>query len=348
MRTVVSQFGLILLLVCLNGAGAVDTPAQTPAQPPKAKPPISKPGRVPIGSPTNPRPPESRRGSYERSIAVDPSVNIQLPCVTEAHIRINGWKRDEVRVFVRGGTNIGFKVHEQDPRSGKPIWLEVKGSGGVSPMAECVTGDRIDIEAPTGASLKINGREINTQIDSVRKVEIKSIGGNVALRNISGGISAETFEGDVTVENSSGQIALRTTTGNILAYGVTPGQVGDVFKAATSNGLITLQNVDHRQIDANSVTGDLLFEGKFLPGGIYSFKTSDGAIRLAIPKTSSLRMIAWFGFGAIESAIPYETVTSNISSGGKSLNALIGSGDATVNLTTTRGRISISKHEPQP
>ncbi len=349
MQSVVSQFRSVLIFVCLAITLRLSTPAQTPVpEPPKTKAPVVRPRKLPIESPGMQEPPGRGRGANEKAIAVDPSVNIQIPCISQAHVRINGWKRDEVRVFIRDGSTPGFKVHEEDAKSGKPVWLVIKSVGGTSPMPDCISGDRIDIEAPTGASLKINGREIDTRIDSVRKVEIRSIGGNVALRNISGGISAETFEGDVTVENSSGQIALKTTTGNILAFGVTPGQVGDVFRAGTSNGLITLQNVDHRQIDANSVTGDVLFQGKFLSGGIYTFKTSDGAIRLVIPKVSSLRLIAWYGFGAIDSEFPFKTITSNVSSGGKSLNALIGEGDATVNLTTTRGRISISKQEPQP
>jgi hypothetical protein len=347
MRIAALQLGSVLIFVCLAAGGlALDASAQPPvAKPPKTAPvPDPKTEKLPVMSPEPPERISSSRGSDEKAIAVDPGVNVLLPCISEAHVRINGWQRDEVRVFVRNGSNIGFKVHEKSPKSGKPVWIVVRGLPGTSPVPECISGDRIDIEVPFGASLKISGREIDTRIDSVKKVEMKSIGGNVALRNISGGISAETFEGDVTVENSSGQIALKTTTGNIVAFGVTPGQVGDVFRAGTSNGLITLQNVDHRQIDANSVTGDVLFDGKFLPGGIYTFKTSDGAIRLVLPKISSFRVVAWYGFGAINSEFPMKTITSDVQPGGKRLVASIGEGsDSTVNLTTNRGRISIAK-----
>ncbi|MCC6329918.1 MAG: hypothetical protein IT174_15500 [Acidobacteria bacterium] len=342
MQVVVSKFVLATVLLC---SAVALTPAQVPVvKPPKAEPPAS-PKRT--GHPRFPaEPPEQpidRRGTNERAIAVDPDVNVQIPCISQAHVRINGWKRDEVRVFVRDGSNIGFKVHEKDPKSDKPVWVVVRSVPGTAPTPDCISGERIDIEVPFGASLKLSGREIDTRIDSVKKVEIQSIGGNVSLRNVSGGISAETFEGDVTVENSSGQIALKTSTGNIVAFGVTPGQVGDLFKASTSNGLITLQNVDHRQIYANSVTGDLLFDGKFLPGGIYTFKTSDGAIRLVLPNAPSFRMVAWYGFGMLDQEFPMKTITSDVTPGGKRLIASVGEGDATVNLTTTRGKISITK-----
>lgn len=299
-----------------------------------------------VERPVRVSPPTQNRGDSEKALAVDPNVSIKLPCISQARVSVNGWQRNEIRVFVRNGDNVAFKVHEKDPKSGRPVWVLITRQSpgpGAGPFSDCISGDRIDIEVPFGTSLSISGRETETRIDSVKKINIKNLGGNVSLRNVSGGITAETFEGDVAVENSSGQISLKTSTGNIIAFEVNPGQVGDLFKAGTSSGSVTLQKVEHRQIEANSVSGTLLFSGKFLPGGIYSFKTSNGSMKLAIPKESSCRLAAWYGFGSIDSEIPIKTITENISSGGKSLTAMLGDGDATVNLTTNSGRITITK-----
>jgi hypothetical protein len=331
---------------------ALSAVAQTPATkstPPKTAPPKPAPKAEPVEHPEPPGLPRAHRGGGEKALAVDPNVNIKLPCISQARVTVNGWQRDEVRVFVRNGSDVSFKVHEKDPKSGKPIWILITQQlPGVraTPMSECLSGDRIDIEVPYGATLSISGRETETRIDSVKKVSIKNLGGNVALRNISGGIVAETYEGDVSVESSAGQISLKTSTGNIIAYGVGPGQVGDVFKAGTSNGSITLQKIEHRQIEATSVSGTLVFNGKFLSGGLYAFKTSNGTVRLAIPEKSSCRVVASYGFGSFNSEIPMEILTENVSAGGKSLNARIGSGDAVVNLTTTNGRLLITRQEP--
>src|SRR5258708_22689376 len=43
-------------------------------------------------------------GTYEKSIAVDPRVNITL-CVSQGDVKINGWSRNEVRVFIKNGSN---------------------------------------------------------------------------------------------------------------------------------------------------------------------------------------------------------------------------------------------------
>ncbi len=222
----------------------------------------------------------------EKALAVDANVNIKLPCISQARVSINGWERNEIRVFIKNGSKVAFRVHEKDPVSGKPVWVlitNLAADSSRSPMSECLSGERIEIDVPIKGTLTISGRETETRIDSVRKVDIKNLGGKVSLRNIPDGINAVTFEGDLTVENSSGQISLETSTGNVVAFEVSPGKIGDTFRAKTTNGTITLQKVDHRQIDANSVSGSVGFSGKFLAGGLYNFKTSNGSIRLSLP-----------------------------------------------------------------
>ncbi len=348
MTTHISKPGSITLFVCLLAVMAIAMAAQTPATkstPPKTPPPNPAPKAEPVEQPEPPSRWRENRGGGEKALAVDPNVNIKLPCISQARVSVNGWQRNEVRVFVRNGSNVSFKVHEKDPKSGKPVWVTITKEA-AGPSSDCLSGERFDIEVPYGASLTITARQAETRIDSVKKVYIENADGPVALRNISGGIFAKTFQGDVAVENSSGQINLQTTTGNIIAYGVAPGQVGEVFKASTRNGSITLQMVEHRQIDANSISGTLVFNGKFLPGGIYAFKTTDGTVRLAVPVDSSCKVYAWYGFGSFDSAIPLKTLEKDTSTeGGHRYSGIMGSGDAQVKLTTSSGKLLITKQE---
>lgn len=227
-----SKLKIFAVLVCSASALAGNALAQVPPQP---RTPEPRPRPVRVEPPLAALPAPGRSNS-EKSLAVDPNVNIKLPCISRARVSVNGWQRNEIRVFVRNGDDVAFKVHEKDPKSGKPVWVLISRQApgaAVGTFSECISGDRIDIEVPFGTSLSISGRETETRVDSVKKINIKNLGGNVSLRNVSGGITAETFEGDVAVENSSGQISLKTSTGNIIAFEVNPGQVGDLFKAGT-------------------------------------------------------------------------------------------------------------------
>ncbi|MEQ1646105.1 MAG: DUF4097 family beta strand repeat-containing protein, partial [Pyrinomonadaceae bacterium] len=219
-----------------------------------------------------PAPPNSRMyggDTYERSMAVSPNVNLTL-CVAQGDLRINGWSRNEVRVYVKDGGNLKFNVREKSERDGKPNWIspvpfDQKNTNKTYP--ECIWGDYIEIDLPMTASIEIKGTETEATIDDIRKVYFKNISGDITVRNASNGVTALTYEGDVTVEGSMGPINLETTSGNITAFQISPGEIGDRFKAKTNSGSILLQNVGHRQTEVTTISGSVSFNGEIRSGG---------------------------------------------------------------------------------
>jgi len=291
----------------------------------------------------------SRDGSTsEKAIAVESNVNISL-CVTSGNLKINGWNRNELRVYVRDGSKFGFKVQQTSPKTGTPVWVSLNGlvgkAGNLIPQSECIWGEEIEIDAPVGAVLNIKGQETSTMIDSVRKVNVRMIGGDLSLRNIPNGIMASTGQGDITVEESTGPMSLESMTGNIVAFEAGPSEVGDIFKAKTQGGTVSMQNLQYRQIEVNSISGSVVYTGEILNSGTYSLTTSNGSIRLLVPSTSKCFLIASYGFGSFNSDLPFKVMTENLESGPvKSIKGTInGGGDATLKLTTNNGSISIKK-----
>ncbi len=330
----------LLLFLCLAGSLCVDVPGQDkkPPKQPKIKEYAPAPGIEPPGFF------DGDGVTSERSIVVDPNVAIKL-CVAEGDLKINGWRRSEVRVFVKNGRKFRLKELERSAESGKANWLWVGNvaEGRPGPAADCLAGESIEIDAPHGASLDLSGREVRTSVDSLKKVSVNIVAGAITIRNISGGVSAQSGQGDLMVENSAGSIALVGTTGNIAVIEVRPGEIGDLLKAKTNSGAITMQRVEHRQIQASSISGSILFDGKFLAGGIYNFRTSNGSIKLAIPATSSCMFKATYGLGNFSSEIPLKILTEDESPRAKTVVARLGAGDAMVSLTTNNGSIGIRK-----
>ena len=282
----------------------------------------------------------------EKSIAVDSKVNISL-CVSEGKISVNGWDRNEIRAYVNNGSQIGFKILQKSKQNESPVWVMVLGfdpATNEEPNAdECLSGDEIELDVPRNAIVNIKGRESETTIDSVGKARVENVSGDIFLNNIAWGIEATTYEGSVTVGKSSGSMTLTSNIGNIVAYEASPSEIGDVFKAKTINGMITLDKIEHRQMDVSSNSGSIKFTGEFLNGGRYNFGTSSGSILLGIPEKSSCTINAILGYGQFNSEIPL--VTENISNPGgvKSLTGVIGKGEATLNLKTYNGRLNIKK-----
>lgn len=288
----------------------------------------------------------NNNGAAEKSVPVDAKVNISL-CVSEGKLKINGWERSEIRAFIGGGTEVGFKILEKSKKNNNAVWVMVVGFDTTKKqnpnVNECLSGDDIEIDVPRGATVNIKNFESETTISSIAKLVIENASGDIYLNNIERGVDATTYEGDVTIEKSSGAISLSSTTGNIVAFDLAPSDIGDIFKAKTNSGTITLQNIEHRQLEINSHSGAMKFVGEFQNGGQYRFGTQNGSISLSIPETSSCKILASYGFGAFNSEIPLQNVLKSAASKTQSLTAMMGGGDATLNLTTYSGAIWIKK-----
>lgn len=340
----------ILIAIVLSGAASVrpqaapqpEKPAARRSRPVATVPPMPRrlPRAVVVNGPGQ---------TSEKSLAVDPRVSITM-CVTQGNLKINGWQRSEVRIFVKDGSPVSFKVRQKSRQDEKPVWIAISSFDRAANMPpspnECIWGEDIEMDVPVGAEMNISGRETRTVIDSIRKASVKTAGGDVTLRNVAEGINALNLEGDITVENSGGAVSLETTTGNIVAFDTGPSDVGDVFKAKTNSGAIALQNVDHRQIEANSISGTVQYNGELLNGGLYSFGTSNGAISLSVPAGAPCFLSATYGYGNFNSEIPVKLYTENVAPGAiKTVKGIFGEGDCKLNLTTTSGVIRIKKPE---
>lgn len=334
------RYGFVVAAAVFAASSAVFAQADPTAPPAKPAP------KVVISTTPPPRPPAVfGAGSSERSIAVDPAVNLSL-CVTQGTVTVNGWNRNELRVYVQGDNKFGFKVAQKSVKTGEPVWVMVMGTDARPKYAgpsECIGGE-IEIDLPTGATVNLKGQETTTTIDGIRRASVKTIGGDISVRNVNNGVTASAGQGDITVEGSTGAMSLDSTTGNIVAFETGPGEIGDTFKAKTSGGTISLQKVEHRQIEANSISGSVVFNGELLGGGSYTFGTSNGSIRLTLPKETSCVVQASYGFGAFNSELPIKIETENVSEGPiKSMVGRLGSGDASLKLTTINGSIAIKK-----
>jgi hypothetical protein len=285
--------------------------------------------------------------NYERAIAVSANVNVSL-CVLEGRVSINGWRRDEVRIYVHNGNKFGFKVLEKSSTDSKPVWISAYSqvtNAGKTGTLECIRGEDLEIDVPMGATVNLKGESIETTIDTVRKVSVKAAGGDITVRNVSSGVSAFTYEGDIMVEDSKGALTLESTNGNIVVFQAGPSEIGDVFKAKTNSGAISLQRVMHRQIDVWSISGSVVFTGEILNGGSYSFGTNTGSLRFALPQNSSFQLSATYAMGQFASELPLKIITENDMEGPvRSIVGTVGTGgNAILKLTTNAGLIGIRK-----
>jgi hypothetical protein len=348
-------FFLAALIIGLTAVAFSQKPPKPPEKTPKPSAetaPVTAPPALPPPVYKLPVVMPGGGEDYEKSIAVDPKVNINM-CIVTGEVKINGWDRNEVRVFIQDGSNLNFNAREKDRKSGQPVWIDVLGHDPDAvkhkktsmPSSDCIWGSEIEIDVPVNAILTIKGAETTINIDSVRKATVNNAGGSISVRNVGEGVSARTYEGNITISDSEGAVNLETASGNILAFNLSPEEIGDTFRAKTTSGRIFLQQIEQRQIEVNSVSGSILFSGKLLGGGLYSFSTSNGTISLTLPADSSSKISASYGFGQFNCEHQLKDLVPNNTPRFKSLTAVMGSGDAMLKLSTNDGSIKIRKME---
>lgn len=282
----------------------------------------------------------------EKSIAADAGVNILIPCVSQGNVKINGWERNEIRAFIIGGSSIGFSVLDKNKQTGAPNLVKISGfdpaKNNNAETDECLSGEEIELDVPRGATVNLTGHESDVAIVEINKVEIRNDGGNISLDEIAQGIEAKSYQGDITIGKSRGAMTIINTNGNIVVFDTAGSEVDDALRVKTSSGGIVLQNVAQKQIEANSNTGSIKFDGAFASGGQYSFGTTNGAINLLIPADSSFKIEAFYG-GAFQSEIPLKILTEDVNPQAKRLIADYGAGDANLSLRNLGGSIKIRK-----
>src|SRR5438045_3898922 len=114
------NFFCLLVVLCL---GAVAVGAQVPSPYPVPDKKFPKEPKVKIYPPP---PGHEMPGVFEgeddvtseKSAAVDANVAIKL-CVAHGDLKINGWRRNEVRVFVKDGREFKLKPLEKSQTTGK-------------------------------------------------------------------------------------------------------------------------------------------------------------------------------------------------------------------------------------
>lgn len=284
---------------------------------------------------------------YEKSIAVDSEVSINLQ-VCEGNVRINGWERDEVRVFVSGGSKVGFRAAAPKRKDSKTASITVLGYDpkvDKGELSNCLYGDEIELDVPVGARIsKLRSGDAKITIKSISRVFLENTSGDIFLNDIDEEIWAKTYEGDITVENSSGSITLETFDGEIFAYDTEPLDIGDTLKLKANNS-INIQSVSHSFIEASSTSGSIYFSGELQTDGQYTFKNNKGQILLAIPEESSCTVEVLAQKGKFNyTDVPLKILTDNIQPASiRKLVGKMGEGDANITLVSSTGRIIIKK-----
>ena len=108
----------------------------------------------------------------------------------------------------------------------------------------------------------------------------------------------------------------------------------------SSEGDITLTNIESGAVAAENGIGDIFFDGELQSGGNYRFTSMKGRINLRIPFNSSFRLVATAPSTRNIALGAFSGANMNFVSDGRRVVGRVGDGSATLTVTSQRGSIS--------
>ena len=131
-------------------------------------------------------------------------------------------------------------------------------------------------------------------------------------------------------------VDIETRIGNLSVTNI---RSGLVRARISSEGAITLTNIESMAVLAENGTGDIFFDGEIQEGGNYRFSSMSGSTNIRIPFNSSFRVVATapstrnISLGACAGA------NLNFLGDGRRIVGKCGDGSATMTVTNQRGSI---------
>ncbi|HKE55422.1 MAG TPA: DUF4097 family beta strand repeat-containing protein [Pyrinomonadaceae bacterium] len=253
---------------------------------------ISIAGAAPTLADKNDKKPNEKT---ERSTAVDPKVTVTL-CVMSGTISVHAWDKSEVRVRALDVEEIELRrIDKTKEVSGPPTRIDVMiydGSQKFNKKADCRASADVDMDVPHGATIQVQTRDGDINIEGVAAAYAGSQNGDISIERASRLVEAGSVGGSISLKDSTGRINLSSAGGGVEVTNVRPAEGGDSCEVGTVSGDIRLDRVSNANVIAKTVNGTVSMTGPLARKGSYSFTTMSGDVVLAMPSDASFQLNA--------------------------------------------------------
>jgi hypothetical protein len=229
----------------------------------------------------------------ERSMPVDPQATVTL-CVASGILKVRGWDKNEVHVRSLDAAQIDF--HRIDRIKEKPatrVDVMVLDKSGVSnPKLDCQAIADVEMDVPAGATVQVQTRDGDITIAGVSGAYAGSQNGDITIERATKLVEAGSVGGSIYLKDSSGRINLSSAGGGVEVANVRPATEEDTFEVGTVSGDIRLDRVSNPKVMAKTVNGAVIMSGPLAKSGYYGFTNVTGDVVLALPHDASFQLNA--------------------------------------------------------
>ena len=201
--------------------------------------------------------------------------------------------------------------------------VRVHAFSDVIPLRLEVIGNTVRVVTENGRYRRGGDQRIEVVVPTGTRVSASSISGNVSVRGAHAEVEASSTSGDVTVDRVNGLVDAETVSGEVEV------------RSARSD-----------RVRAQSLSGEVTYDGTITRDGRYDFTSHSGTVRLFVPADAAISLTASTFSGSVNSRLPATlgptTRSGGVRRGGR-MELAINGGGARVNATSFSGDIVIER-----
>lgn len=275
------------------------------------------------------------------ALALIQQIDTTLPAQPGQRLVVDAYGGDiDVRTWARNAVRV-----EADPTSRTTVQI-TSAAGAVSVRTEGRRGppSAVDMKltVPAWMALDLSGVYTDVKVTGIRApVSVETVQGEVDVTGGEGLVSLRSVQGHIILRQARGRIDLHSVNEDVRVSDAS----GEIV-AETVNGEIALERVDATSLDANTINGDVGYDGPIRNGGRYALSSHNGDVTLAVAEGANATVSVSTFDGDFESEFP---VTLRETRKGKRFSFTIGSGSAQVTLESFQGSVQLVRpgHRPR-
>lgn len=239
-------------------------------------------------------------------------------------ITVKTWERNQVRVQASHSR----RTHIDIRLGGAVLSLDAEADRGPANMVD------YEITVPGWMALNLEGMYATVNVKGSRgSISVETLDGDITVDGGAESVKLASVQGRIVLTNAKGRIELNSVSEGIEASGLS----GDIV-AETVSGDIIIARSDARSVEMQTVSGELIYDGKIIDGGHYSLLTHSGTIAVSVPEGTNATIATAVGSGDVRAsfALPASERPSR-----RRQTFRLGTGSATVELESFSGSISL-------
>jgi len=241
-------------------------------------------------------------------------------------IAIRTWPKSAVRVLADHGRRDRVSIHQSD------ALLHVSSGTTMGPPGPVA----YDLTVPAWLPVSLSGIYNDVDVDGLQGgIDVETVKGDIVVRRAVGVIGLRSVEGAVDLVGARGTIAVSSVN-----EAVRVAQAFGSVAAEAVNGDIHLIDVDSKDVEATTVNGEVVYDGRILDGGNYRFATHSGDIALGLAESANATVSVSTFSGDFESAF---AIQPRRASRGRRFTFALGNGSAQIDLESFQGSIELMR-----